>query len=832
MPTDALVNEDILSLVNGVSQQPAHQRLPSQHEAQENMLSDEADGVTDRPPMDHVAKLTGSVTSVPTGGFKVHTIDRGDGQQFGVFIEDGDINVYDLSDGSEVVVNDNATGSAGSYDYLDFDTSEYTAEEAFAVVTVADYTFIVNRTIAAAMSGVNSAGRENDHEGILWVDGVGDAVTHQISVKIGGTLLTGAPIASASVLTTEDLVSGLGGSICGNQTPNDTTGTTAGSTNWRFTRKDAARGTNLLYFYQFQNANEIFETSDNAGGTIHHLAVTGVNGEDPEVPRFSDLPAEGRDGFVVKVSGTDGNSDDDFYVKWDEDDNVWKETVKPDLDDNFDADTMPHALVYDNSSGEFTFEPITWLARLVGDTNSAPEPSFIGKTINDVFLHQNRLCFVADENVIASEAGEFFNFWPTTVTALVDSDPIDTAGTGDTVAIWDFAIPYRGNVTCFSATGGVISELIGSRDENLKVENARLVERLYQDFVATEPVNLEDTLYFVNDNGIHSQVYSYRQTDVDVWRADEISAHVPTYIPSGIVRMSGSPILRMLALLSDLADEDSRLYIYRYFNAGNEQLMSSWSVFSVGIGFGGATQILSADFIGSKLYLFIKRADGVHLETMDFSASAQDTTLGYPVLLDSRVELTGVYSAGPDTTTFTLPYDTDLIDTYRVVKGNSWQDGGEEVPITTVGSNTLTVDGDVSAASCFAGREYARTLELSEQFVRSGRTGSRERTVTAGRLNLKRGHIAVKDCNAFDVQLKSRQDGFTDTESIVAEDFDPVQKDKFSAPASGVIDFTIGEDSRDARILIVNSADYPWLPIGKLSRVGWNGRFFQASDDT
>jgi hypothetical protein len=827
MPTDALVNEDVLSLVNGVSEQPAHQRLTSQHEVQTNMLSDEADGVTDRPPMEHVAQLTGSVTSVPTGGFKIHTIDRGDGQQFGVFLEDGDINVYDLSDGSEVTVNDNAAGTPGSYTYLDFDTSQYTAEEAFAVVTIADYTFIVNRTIAAAMSGVASAGRENAHEGIVWTQRY--VTNNSIRFDVAGTRTNTAGSAATSHSIIDQVLNTMGFGLGAYPTAPGQACTAAPWLNWSAFRDSG----NSIYLWQddVSGGEESLDVTDSDGWGVVQIARTGVNGEDPEVSRFSDLPPVGHDGFVVKVSGDDGNDQDDFYVKYDEDEAVWKETVKPGLDDNFDEDTMPHALVYNEGTGQFSFEPITWLARLVGDTESAPEPSFVGKTISDVFLHQNRLCFVADENVIASEAGEFFNFWPTTVTTLVDSDPIDTAGTGDTVAIWDFAIPYRGNVTCFSATGGVISELVGSRDENLKVENARLVERLYQDFSALEPVNLEDTLYFLDDNGTNSRVFAYTQVDVDVWRADEITAHVPRFLPPSIVRMSGSSVLRALALISDDGDEDNRLYLYRYFNVGNEQVMSSWSKWEID----SSGQILSADFIDSVMYLFIARGSTIHLEKADFAKVEEDSTLGYRVHLDSLVELTGTPIGGGTTTWFTPAYSpTDLAGAYRVIKTGAWgADRGQEIPVVAIIAGTIICNGDQTANPVYVGRVYDRTLELSEQFVRTGRTGRSENAIIEGRLNLKRGKVAVKDSNAFDVEIRSRRDpSAVDIEPLAAEDFDVVNGDKYTNPVEGVLDFTIGDDARDARILFVNSADYPWLPIGKLSRVSWTGRFFQASENT
>ena len=52
-----------------------------------------------------------------------------------------------------------------------------------------------------------------------------------------------------------------------------------------------------------------------------------------------------------------------------------------------------------------------WGNRTCGDLDTAPDPSFIGFPINDVFIFKNRLGFLADENVILSQTKEFFNFF-------------------------------------------------------------------------------------------------------------------------------------------------------------------------------------------------------------------------------------------------------------------------------------------------------------------------------------------------------------------------------------------------------------------------------------
>ena len=82
MPTDALIEQTLASLVNGVSRQPATQRLPSQAEEQTNVVSDVAAGVTRRPPTEHVGELSTNVPFPAADGVFTHVINRGDGQRF------------------------------------------------------------------------------------------------------------------------------------------------------------------------------------------------------------------------------------------------------------------------------------------------------------------------------------------------------------------------------------------------------------------------------------------------------------------------------------------------------------------------------------------------------------------------------------------------------------------------------------------------------------------------------------------------------------------------------------------------------------------------------
>lgn len=136
MPTEHFTRQ-IPALYNGVSQQPATVRLPSQAEEVMNCLQTVVDGVRKRPPTQYVAKLA---ATAPGAAF-LHTINRDTNNRYSVVITNGDLKVYSISGVEQAVTFPHGNG------YL----SCLNAEHDFACVTVADFTIIVNKTVVVEM---------------------------------------------------------------------------------------------------------------------------------------------------------------------------------------------------------------------------------------------------------------------------------------------------------------------------------------------------------------------------------------------------------------------------------------------------------------------------------------------------------------------------------------------------------------------------------------------------------------------------------------------------------------------------------------------------------
>ena len=180
-----LANKQLPALYNGVSQQPTTVRLPSQAEEQINCLGTVIDGVRKRPPTRFVAKLT----SGSLDGAFIHEINRDITERYTVVLTNGDLKVYG-SDGSAKTV-------AFPYgkDYL----TAALPKEQFACITVADYTFVVNKTSVVTM---DDAGDDTvvDPTDYWWLnrvaregDGLGGTISYVLRQALQQQYLANTP---------------------------------------------------------------------------------------------------------------------------------------------------------------------------------------------------------------------------------------------------------------------------------------------------------------------------------------------------------------------------------------------------------------------------------------------------------------------------------------------------------------------------------------------------------------------------------------------------------------------------------------------------------------
>ncbi len=729
-----LVSQALTNMVGGVSQQPEAMRLPNQAELEENCTSSVVDGVGKRPPSQHVAKLaTGTLASA-----HLHTINRDVNERYVVTIVDGDLKVYDTSDGSEETVN-----FPSGKTYLDA-TDPSTA---FRAVTIADYTFIVNRETVPAMGSSLSATQTG--KAIVFVKQGKYSSDYEIHVngtlKGSKTTLDNSSASNADDIKTNDIASDLVTDL-----------TTNLGSGWTVSNSGP-----VILIEKDDGTDFDLKLEDSGGGTT-------LYGWTNKAQKFTELPTIAPHGYTLEIVGDDKTGFDNYYVEYeatsgdDFGEGVWKETLKPGIKLGLDVSTMPHTLVR-NSTGDFTFDEGTWSNRTAGDETTAPEPSFVGETINDIFFFKNRLGLLAGENYIMTKTSDFFNFFPSTATALLDADPIDASVSQTSVEFLNFAIPFRDECIIFSANTQFV--LKGGDVLSIETVSANPTTR-YENSTIAKPYSLGKSIFFAVERDTSSGVREYfNQPETAENDSADITAHVPTYLPTGLFKITGSSNENITCYLSNDSNNRNKLFVYQFFWDGTDKLQSAWSTWTFGTG----VTILWAEFIENELFMAIQRSDALYLEKIDLAPNRVDTGMEFSVLLDRKIDETdltsAVYSSGNDETTLTLPYNLNSSEDYKVVMRNGATYPGFALTVKSQATTTIVVDGDHSSTNLFVGETYTKTYTYSKQYVKEQKTTNSGFTLAVNnRLQLRTWSVVYNNTGYFVAKVTPlERDTFTYT---------------------------------------------------------------------
>lgn len=801
-----LISGTIPSLINGVSQQPATLRLPTQGELQENGLSHIARGLEKRPCTEHVTEVTG-ITSTDSNDVFIHTIRRSEDEAYALIIKGGttstdpEIKLIDLTGfttgtaGNEVYIKESDQGTSNitastaltvgdfpeAHPYLtnfDASTNEFKPNK-LSATTIADFTFLLNKTVEVAQNTSVMADTRNyesmvyfkvgdygaDYKLVLTEYNVGadgemstTSNTHTFQVKTpdnktesrsgadtsetksinnqaavivsniarelykGGTShetktveLVEFPTSAPKGVRVEEVGSileytGVEGVIdhvtydSGAYTGGLETLSSTTSNNFTVT---FVEGESIIYVKNNRYPFTI-EATDGKGDTY----MRALNGSD-EVANFGHLPGTGAPtNFVAKISGDKTAGQDDYYVQWNG--TVWKECNKPlypggealvsgappyshaqlkkDARTTLDNSTMPMHLykafgTVNGTSDQiyFIFKPVPWTARTVGDLNINPFPSFANYTdvplykINDIFFHRNRLGFVSDENVILSEAGEYFNFFHTTVLSVLDTAIIDVAVSNNQVAILKSAIPFQESLILFSD----LQQFKLSSDSFLTPTSVTIdVATNFETSTEAKPVAAGKTIFFPFQRGAYSGIREYFiNISSETNDANEVTAHVPEYIKGTVKKLAVSSNEEVLLVLSQ--DNRTELEVYKYYYNDEEKLQSAWSMWKFD------AEIIDMEFVGSIAFFLFRRGSKIYLEKLNLSVdNATDVMLDkIGVRLDRRVKLT---NAG----TTSLPYSDenfDALSTTTITPNGTTSQHGTSIKITNL--DKLDQDG-------------------------------------------------------------------------------------------------------------------------------------------
>lgn len=403
-------------------------------------------------------------------------------------------------------------------------------------------------------------------------------------------------------------------------------------------------------------------TEDFTIETVDSLGNTAMVAVKRDVRDESDLPGAGvPEGYKIKVRGelTDGVGSGYWleYKKKDGGQGVWEESYPLGSFNTYDLSTMPLSLsrkqeqqyvTDENPSGIFFELHMTeWEPRVVGDEDSAPFPSFVSKynlktgellehrKITAMCIFQNRLMLASGDTLCISEVDRFFNLFPTTVATTVDSDAMETSLDSNDVLEVKHITPGAGTMVLWTDR----KQYVIQKDQVFTADrvSTRMVSAEAVD-LSIEPLAIGNRVFFVSKRGKYQAVKElYLDNSGESFSVLDISSHIPEYIEGIALKLVGNTAINSVFLLTtspDIGPYSDTVYVYNYFDEGNERVQSAWSKWK----FGGRVIDISVD--NTMLSFLIKRKDvdgtfKTFLETVELSYDELEQHHEHRVYLDA-----------------------------------------------------------------------------------------------------------------------------------------------------------------------------------------------------
>ena len=299
------------------------------------------------------------------------------------------------------------------------------------------------------------------------------------------------------------------------------------------------------------------------------------------------LPNQCKHGYIVKVSNSRMADEDDYYVRFDGENNrdgagSWSECAKPGIAKtltNMPLVIQRTALANPGTSTEvatFTIKQFTYADRLIGDELTNPLPSFVNKRINKVLFFRNRLVFLSGENVVTSRPGTLGepDFFSESALTISSSDPIDISAASTFPSELFDGIAINTGLVVFSTNQQF---LLASDDTVLNPDTAKL--RSISTFNYNKdiaPISLGTTIGYVDNSGKFSRFNEManiaREGEPVVV---EVSKIVPTTLPKDIDLLTNSRENGIILFAKNGAT-DCIVYGYKYLNVADKRQQAAW----------------------------------------------------------------------------------------------------------------------------------------------------------------------------------------------------------------------------------------------------------------
>jgi hypothetical protein len=713
------ISQRIPNFIGGVSQQADEKMLLGQVKDALNCYPDITLGLLKRPGGKFLGRLA-NITANTANTAAWFSMFRDNQEKYIATISSAGVpRVWNLLTGLAGTITYPAGKQASIESYLT--ATDY---RSIKTLTINDFTYIVNseKIVTAKTAPTWNAKRQAtlivtavDHDNVY-------------SVTINGTTFTyTSPSANSGNLVIGTVMTGISNAI------------TSG-----FATKTIIDNTIYLTF----NSDTNVSASGGPDGKYIRAFQDSIN-------TFSSLPEQAKHNQVVKINNTTA-SQDDFYLKFVADDGTsgkgyWEETIAPNVSTGINENTMPVALIR-TSLSPLTFRatfldgsetinglPLLWEPRLVGDNDSNSHPSFVDNTIQDIFLFNNRLGFLTEDNVSMSQAGDYYNFYHKSATTITAADPIDLSCASIKPAIVRSVVPITQGLLLFSDSQQFLMEAENGAWTPANCTISTIAN--YECDRYLKPIDLGSTVLYASRNQSWSRVFEiFTRGQRETPTVTETTKIVPEWVPQDITDSVGSA---QNGLWAASGRASSTLYLYKFFEQGDERPMAAWVKWTL------PSNIIHTAVQNDVLFVLTSGTEGYtvtqHKLVLAPSTGGLINSLGNTVdpYLDSWCEVTDAAMVSPtpptapsysNTTSVTKVYLPTYFNTAKVIRfvvgllkaGNPGTQSGytNVATLATDGGGTyFTIPGDVTGNYIYVGYEYNMEITLPRYYYSMGQSG-------------------------------------------------------------------------------------------------------------
>jgi len=483
------------------------------------------------------------------------------------------------------------------------------------------------------------------------------------------------------------------------------------------------------------------------GGAVNEqMNIIGNTAQD-----VSRLPSQCKHGYIAQIANSDNLDADNYYVKFIADNGTqgsgkWEECVRPHnfssgsdpMVKGLDPDKMPHALV-NNRNGTFTFKRLDettanadsndnyWKYREVGDDETNPFPSFNGKNIQQIFFHRNRLGLIADEQVVLSRPGDYFNFFIVSAISASDDNPVDITVSDIKPAFVNHILPIQKGVMLFSDNGQF---LLFTESDIFSPKTARLKKiASYECDASLQPRDMGTSVMFTSNVSAYTRAFEATILDDDVPpKILEQTRVVPEFIPKDITMSTNSTALGIVTFGKK---NSSEIYHYKYFDSGDRRDQSAWYSWSLT----GTMQYMI--YTAGSFYVVTKHGSDYILcrheyvtdatNTRSYTVGGSETNVGSPLYVarwfeacldcmdvPTSITYTAQTTTAPEKTVLALNYTPTAATNFYAV-GLNGTNAGMVVKADSVTTNSATFNGiNMTGWEVVVGYAYTSIIELPD----------------------------------------------------------------------------------------------------------------------